>query len=229
VTRFEGDWVGDPDDPSSRFTRRATIAFAPHEKLEHELHTQAGGDLEWARREAVRREIGDWILQPQADLGELELHDTSVGSGAALWGVVLEWVGQGVVGGLAWVATVAMARRLRQFIDRAQKESPDQLLVSAGTARYLAIAAVLDSYQESGCLGTQAIELPSTMGGRPPHVVAYSDELEPWIVSLVSQKAGFRYVVVVSAHGEVAGVTRAPLGYLEKHFGVQVEIPGEPE
>jgi hypothetical protein len=115
-----------------------------------------------------------------------------VGTGAALWAVVLEWAGQGVVGGLAWVGTVALARRLADTLGRIRRREPNRILVSAGTARLLAIKAVLDAYEDAGPLGTQSIELPSTMGGRPPDVVAYSDEDEPWIVVLVDQAARWR-------------------------------------
>jgi hypothetical protein len=191
MTRFEGDWVGDPYAPSSRFTRGATIALPVGEELDIAL-SRAGHDQAARRREAVRAEIGDWILEGQPDLGKPETHDTSVGTGAALWAVVLEWAGQGVVGGLAWVATVALARRLADTLGRIRRREPNRILVSAGTARLLAIKAVLDAYEDAGPLGTQSIELPSTMGGRPPDVVAYSDEDEPWIVVLVDQAARWR-------------------------------------
>jgi hypothetical protein len=71
MTRFEGDWVGDPYAPSSRFTRGATIALPVGEELDIAL-SRAGHDQAARRREAVRAEIGDWILVGQPDLGKPE-------------------------------------------------------------------------------------------------------------------------------------------------------------
>jgi hypothetical protein len=75
MTRFEGDWVGDPYAPSSRFTRGATIALPVGEELDIAL-SRAGHDQAARRREAVRAEIGDF-RSPRARGPTEEMRDTS--------------------------------------------------------------------------------------------------------------------------------------------------------
>jgi hypothetical protein len=211
----------------SRFTRNPAIAFVPAEEIEHGVHSRHGDDLAAARREAIQRVVGEWVLQEEPELGAPRLHDSEFGIGAGAWAVVVAWAAQGVVGGAAWVATVAAAARLKQLIDRV-REQPAQRepMIAAGAARLLAIDAVLSAVpDDEGPLDTEAIEEASTVGGREPETLAYGEE--PWIVLLISPASARRYFVVVESNGTVSGIVTTPLGHRERILGVAVEIPGE--
>jgi len=207
----------EPEGFGSRFSKRPAVAFVPDQQLEYDVHVGIAGGLEAARHEAVRRAIGEWALAEQPDLGAPQTVDGSYGKGAEAWAVVLEWTAQGVVGGVAWVSTVALARQLRAFLDRFRSESRTQAYVSAGAAQLLAVGAVVAQFDdESGPLQLEAVEDAETIGGQEPFAVSYDEE--PWIVLLVSGASYSRYVVVVEANGRVAGTTKVPLGPRARAF-----------
>lgn len=210
MTRY-GDWLEgqDPEGPRSRFNRHPAVAFVPGDQLEYELHS--GAELEDARQEAVRTAIGPWALEPQPELGAPRLVDGGYGIGAEAWAVVLEWAAQGAVGGMAWVAVVAAARRLRGFLERFRADSEAEPIVSAGAAHLLAVDAVLRQFDdERGPLKLEAVEDASTVGGQEPPTLSYGEE--PWIVLLIGGASLSRYVVVIESDGAAVGALRVALG-----------------
>jgi hypothetical protein len=220
--------MGDPARPQSRYTPLAAVAFAPDEELAIRLN--ADEDVEDAPRLAATRLFGETVLEEDDVLGRAEALPGSTGRGAEAWAILLLWSASGIVGGAAWDLTKAAARRLRERLDDARARSGKSFVaVSAGTARLLAIAHVLAAYpDEGGPLDTEVIEDTVTIRGRMPPDINYVG-YEPWILLLVNAACTFRYLVIVMPDGSVPGAIRAPLTPAERHFGVDVEIPGGTE
>ena len=230
MTRFGEDWMRDPDAPESRFTRLPAIAIIPDEETEAAAHQMR--DRADPRREAVSRTVGDWILDGDADLGIPETADASSGRGAELWAIALLWLAlrivEGAVQEISWEATKRIARKLKETVDRVRR-SQASVHVSAGTARLIAIDAVLARYpDEEGPLDTQAVEEPSSMSGKSPCDLTYGP-YEPWIVVLVDSARTNRYVVVVEPNGEVAAANRIALSSYESFVGAPIEVAGGTE
>jgi hypothetical protein len=63
------------------------------------------------------------------------------------------------------------------------------------------------------------VQEPSSLGGRRPTETSYTG-LEPWVVSLVNEPRRMRYILVVSAEGEIEGCIAVEAGPFEAMFGL---------
>lgn len=86
---------------------------------------------------------------------------------------------------------------------------------------------VLENTEER-VLDAEFAQEPSVLGGRPPSEASYTG-LEPWIVSLVNGTRRMRYVVVVSAEGEIQGMAAAEAGKLDPIYGLLPPIDSDQE
>jgi hypothetical protein len=82
---------------------------------------------------SVREVIGDWILEPNADLGEPSVVDGAIGRGAEGWAPMLEWAGtaagSGIIGALSWEATKAMARGAARILTRIRERAENKTYI----------------------------------------------------------------------------------------------------
>ena len=169
-------------------------------------------------KDAIVSDLGEEWLARDAALGEVKAVDGVRGRGAAGWIPVLEWLGLqvaalGVAGGIR-----AGIRRVRDRIKEAT-EKDHRVLVSRGLAALLAMEHVFETTKETEVLSVEFVQEPSVLGGRPPSETSYTG-LEPWIVSLVNGSRRMRYVLVVSAEGEVQGMASAEAGKLDPMYGL---------
>lgn len=169
-------------------------------------------------RDAISADFGEEWLARDDVLGEVEAIDGVRGRGAAGWIPVLEWIGFQVAGlGVAEGARAAI-RRIRERIKEAEAKG-HRVLVSRGLAAALAMEHVFETTTETEMLNVEFVQEPSVLGGRPPSETSYTG-LEPWIVSLVNGSRCMRYVLVVSAAGEVQGIAQAEAGEFDPNFGL---------
>ncbi len=92
-------------------------------------------------------------------------------------------------------------------------------MVSRGLAATLAMEHVFETTDETEVLHVEVVQEPSVLGGRPPSETSYTG-LEPWIVSLVNGSRRTRYVLVVSAEGDIEGCILVAAGEFEPMFGL---------
>lgn len=207
----------DLDAPRSRFTMRPGIAVV----LGPEWMEGSEGKVNFART-AITSEFGEAWLQPDPDIGEVQILDGSLGRGASGWIPVLEWVGLHAAGGLIGLGASEAARagikRIRAKIDEARSRD-HRVMVSRGLAATLAMEHVFDTTDESEVLHVEIAQEPSVLGGRPPSETSYTG-LEPWLVSLVNGSRRMRYVLVVSAEGDIEGCIAVPAEAFEAMFGL---------
>jgi hypothetical protein len=169
-------------------------------------------------KDAIASDLGKEWLARDADLGEVKAVDGVRGRGAAGWIPVLEWLG-------LQVAALGVAEGLRTGIRRVRdkireaKDKDHRVLVSRGLAALLAMEHVFEATEESEVLNVEFVQEPSILGGRPPSETSYTG-LEPWIVSLVNGSRRMRYVLVVSAEGDVQGMTAAEAGKFDPVYGL---------
>ncbi len=78
---------------------------------------------------------------------------------------------------------------------------------------------VFEATDETEVLNVEFVQEPSVLGGRSPSETSYTG-LEPWIVSLVNGSRRMRYVLVVSAEGEIQGLVTAKAGELDPIYGL---------
>lgn len=206
------DW--DLDMPGSRFTERPAFALSVPEAEWTEHNAKVEGSS------ALSRDIGDWVLEEQEELGQGEVVGSTIGRGASGVAAALEFVGQYALGGvisvsagLAWKRFLEKVRRSRQDHER------PRILVSRGAAAYLAAAEVAERFGGEGELVVEAVEEPSSIAGHDVSELSYTG-IEPWIVLLRRDKALRRYVVVVAPDGEIDGAIETPMrewepGYLQ--------------
>jgi hypothetical protein len=173
-------------------------------------------------RTAIGTEFGDDWLEEDPDIGEVRVLDGVQGRGAAAWIPVIEWLGLHAAGGLVGLGAGEAARaglkRIRAKIERARSED-HRVMVSRGLAANLAMEHVFEMTDEMEVLHVEIAQEPSVLGGRPPSETSYTG-LEPWIVSLVNGPRRTRYVLVVSAEGDIEGCISVAAGEFEPMFGL---------
>lgn len=169
-------------------------------------------------KEAITSDLGAEWLERDVDLGDVKAIDGVRGRGAAGWIPVLEWVGLQVAGLGVAEALRAGIRRARNKMKQAE-DGNHRVLVSRGLAALLAMEHVFETTDEAEVLNVEFVQEPSVLGGRPPSETSYTG-LEPWIVSLVNGSRRIRYVLVVSAEGEIQGLVTAEAGELDPHYGL---------
>jgi hypothetical protein len=207
----------DLDAPGSRFTMRPALAVGlGPDWMER---SEEKGDFAKA---AISSEFGKSWLDSDPDLGRVKVLKGTQGRGAAGWIPVVEWLGLHAAGGLVGLgasqAARAGIRRIRERIRQA-KASNRRPLVSRGLAAFLAMEHVFETTDETQILHVEFAQEPSVLGGRSPTEPSYTG-LEPWIVSLVNGSRRTRYVLVVSAEGDIEGCTTVPAGEFEPMFGL---------
>lgn len=169
-------------------------------------------------KDAIASDLGPEWLESDSDLGVVEAIDGVKGRGAAGWIPMLEWLGLQAAGlGVAETLRSGI-RRARDKIKRA-KEKDHRVLVSRGLAALLAMEYVFETTDETEALDVESVQEPSVLGGRSPSETSYTG-LEPWIVSLVNGSRRMRYVLVVSAEGEIQGLVTAKAGKLDPMYGL---------
>jgi hypothetical protein len=84
-------------------------------------------------------------------------------------------------------------------------------------ALLLAVQYVVETGDEQGGLEVEAIEEPSTLGGRSAIELSYVG-VEPWLVSLVNPDRTWRYIVAVNPDGTVAGFLRLEMSEGERLY-----------
>lgn len=182
---------------------------------------QSEGERNFART-ALAAELGETWLEGDPDLGKVNVLDGGQGRGAAGWIPVLEWLGLNAAGGLvglgAGQAARAGIRRIRKKIQEA-KASGHRPLVSRGLAAALAMEYVFETTDETQVLHVEFAQEPSVLGGRAPTETSYTG-LEPWVISLVNGSRRIRYVLAVTADGDVQGCITIPAGEFEPMFGL---------
>jgi hypothetical protein len=175
-------------------------------------------DAEPAAEETLRRRIGDWALEEHPELGRAEAVSGSIGRGAEGWAAVLEFVGLHAAGG---VISAAAAMAFKRFWERARGgeagAEQQRVYVSRGAAAYLAVAEVADRFGQESAVEIEAVEEPSSIAGGDILELSYVGA-EPWVVLLRDRTAQTRYVVVVSASGEVLGSMKTAMGEWEAMF-----------
>lgn len=204
----------DPDAKGSRFTWRPGFVVLTGEASEE---ARAAGRT---AETSVRDVIGEWILEPDAHLGEPKILDGAIGRGAEGWAPVLEWAGAaagaGVIGALSWEATKAMARSAAKIIRRIRDGSGAPTYISRGFAVLIAMDEVLQRDKEA-VLAVEAADEPSAFGELQTPELNYVG-IEPWIVLLVDFEAKRRWVVVVRPTGGVHGVLEVALEAYEEDY-----------
>ncbi len=207
----------DLNAPSSRFTIRLGMAV----QLGPKWMENSEGKVDFART-AIASEFGDGWLKSEPDIGEVRVLDGSQGRGAGGWIPVLEWLGinaaEGLVGLTAAGAARAGLKRIRARIEEARSKG-HRVMVSRGLAASLAMDHVFETTDETEVLHVEIAQEPSVLGGRPPSETSYTG-LEPWIVSLVNGSRRMRYVLVVSAEGDIEGCIAVPAEAFEAMFGL---------
>ena len=197
----------------SRFVMRPALAIQFGGEWREKSETRSG-----VAREAITTDFGDDWLARDDVLGEVEAIDGIRGRGAAGWVPVLEWIGFQVAGLGVAEGVRAAIRHLRERIQEA-KAKGHRVLVSRGLAAALAMEHVFETTTETEVLNVEFVQEPSVLGGRPPTETSYTG-LEPWIVSLVNGSRRMRYVLVVSAAGEVQGMVQAEAGEFDPDYGL---------
>ena len=185
------------------------------------MHRAERGE-QGAAEAAVRSLLGDEWLDDDPDLGEVTAIDGVQGRGAAGWIPVLEWIGdaagQGLVGFTVASGVHAAVQRIRDKLKGARSNGR-RMLVSRGLAAALAVDYVFEHTGETRVLDVEAADEPSAFGGRERSETSYTG-LEPWIVILVTRDRAQRYLVGVSASGEVHGLVIMPMGAFDGMFGL---------
>lgn len=192
---------------------RPALAIQFGGRWREESETRSG-----VAKDAIATDLGPGWLESDSDLGAVEAMDGVKGRGAAGWIPVIEWLGLQVAGLGVSEALRSGIRRIRDKIKRA-KESDHRVLVSRGLAALLAMEHVFEATDETEVLDVEFVQEPSVLGGRPPSETSYTG-LEPWIVSLVNGSRRMRYVLVVSAEGEIQGLVTAKAGEFDPIYGL---------
>jgi hypothetical protein len=173
-------------------------------------------------KDAIASDFGEGWLGRDDDLGAVKAVDGVRGRGAAGWIPVLEWLELQSAGTLVGLGVAEAARAgIRHIRDRIKqaRDKDHRVLVSRGLAAFLAMEHVFETTNETEVLNVEFVQEPSVLGGRPPSETSYTG-LEPWIVSLVNGSRRMRYVLVVSAEGEIQGMTAAEAGEFDPVYGL---------
>jgi hypothetical protein len=216
----------DPEGPGSRFTSRPAFALAVSEDSPY-------FDQEGAGHQAATAQVGEWLFEDLPEIGAPRVENTSIGRGASVWAPVYEWVvdwiatpaAQGVVGAAAtgavakaWSTRRRAARLIAELIARVRGTPRAKILVSRGMAGVLAVHAVADRYSVDDALVVLLIEESSALGEHGGvYDVSYESD-EPWLVLMRDASYDARYLVAVSASGEVLDMMRVPYSDAEKFF-----------
>jgi hypothetical protein len=208
--------VFDKDDvfaPGSRFSPRPAIALGVAEE-----EWPKGPDAERGAEETLRRRVGEWAFEEQAELGRAEAVNGTIGRGASGWAPVLEFVGLHAAGG---VISVAAGMAFKQVWKRARRGAAgteeQRVYVSRGAAAYLAAAEVATRFGQQSAVEIEAVEEPSSIAGSDLLELSYVGA-EPWVVLLRDRDAKTRYIVVVAANGDVLGSMKTAMGEFEGMF-----------
>jgi len=213
----------DPESPGSRYTTRPAMAI---------LSRSGRGD----RYDPARGDTGDAsdVVQdafgtaaPGSDaLGDPTIIDGTVGRGASPWTPVIEWALEVGIPALwpaaAWDTIKFAARRARQLVSDLRNREAG-FLVSRGYAALLAIEHLLAEGAEEGVIDVEAVEEPSSVGGRPLTEINYVGA-DPWIVLLLNERRTRRYVIAVSSEGSILGAMGLPISDAERLY-----LPPRPE
>ncbi len=201
----------------SRFTMQPGLAIQVGHEWMEQSEKRPG-----VARTAIGTEFGDDWLKADPDIGKVRVLDGSQGRGAAAWIPVIEWLGIHAAGGLVGLGASEAARaglkRIRAKIEQARVAN-HRVMVSRGLAAFFAMEHVFETTDETEVLHVEVVQEPSVLGGRSPSETSYTG-LEPWIVSLVNGSRRTRYVLVVSAEGDIEGCTSVAAGEFEPMFGL---------
>ena len=199
----------DPNGQGSRFTGRVALAFTSRR---HRRSIYENDPDRIDSRGVVRDALG---ADPKAfsEFGRGVVVDGGYGRGASGSAAVVEWtldaIGTGVMGAAAWAAVTSAARRMRALVEELWAAEV-RFLVSRGTAIILAIAHVLEHFEETEVLDVEAATEPSSLRGMPASELNYVGA-EPWLVALVNRPRTMRYIAAVEPDGRISGVLSLPM------------------
>jgi hypothetical protein len=118
--------------------------------------------------------------------------------------------------------TGSAARYTTELVSRL-REREATCLVSRGYAALLAIDHILSDGAEDGILDVEAVEEPSSFGGRSLTEISYVGA-DPWIVLLLNESRTRRYLVAVSPDGWILGAMGLPVDEIQRAY-----FPPRPE
>lgn len=196
------DW--DPESEGSRFTQRPALALLAGEF-----------DEDRPIRDIVTEYLGDderLLLEP----GEPKVVTGGLGRGAEGLVPVVEWAAQGIVGGVAFAATAALASKLRGLVNQLRQRSK-RISISRGMAAHLALDELVRRGSRAADVAIEAVEEPASLRGEKSHEFNYV-AIEPWICLLVDARRRRRFILVIRDDGELLAVAEAPLTDGEGYF-----------
>jgi hypothetical protein len=194
MPNLEGPLAG-VDEDSNRFNRQVAVAFPDVTPPGMESPADPG--------DILMREVGDWLLADDPELGHPHASRGGAGRGASGWVPVVEWAARAVAGGVvSRMAMLAFAKVYRRILQSGQ--GGRAVYLSRGAAALVAADHVTRRYYDSGPLEVEAIEEPSSIAGWGETETSYHG-LEPWVVLFVNRERGCRYVVLMRPNGEIMG------------------------
>ena len=214
----EPEWLSSSEweleGATSRFTLDPAIAVGIPER---EWDLDPGARTEDRANSLLSERFGEWVHEEQEELGRGHAELGSTGRGAAGTAAVLTFIAHHAAEGVIATAAGMAFKKFAQRAWAAFRGRDEPVYVSRGGAVYLAVAEVAERFDEPGPVELEAAEEPSAIAGGSVSELSYVG-VEPWIVLLRNRDRLRRYLVVVSAGGEILGAMETPMGEWENVF-----------